>query len=765
MPCERFEEVAGHFSELFPGVNVQDVRPRLKTMLLNLGFVGDNQWGVSEALPVDNPSLSDPPAAKRRHVETEGARVEKVSEQEVAAKPEVPVAPEAPVPVEPQVLDHEQVIVRAQVHAPRELEVTLDKGHVGEGHPTANVDNGSGDHPDNPVDNSNDAGNDTDDNMFTASSFTASKPVMQWTVGAKAKMQELGLYARFDEGAEGPIFDEFRETLKMRVNGEAKATQIIRKVSSVCHYVQRHCDLQVDNGFDPACLERMSVWTELFTLLLQGGYVSSATALMYFDAIKKFFKWSWFSNNDHKAAVAHLITKVEGFHTRCSSDSHGNKAARNAILLKAGDSEKSGEELQKISKLFRDRHVKCRQILDKYKLPAVNGALPDDIDVPRSDVNYVARHLMCTLVYLHNHRPSVPQNMTVGDVLAISEVPNSEFFSMTVGKHKTSKTHTVVVLMNEQEKDFFVDFLFYVRPRGSNPSNIQDERLFLNGEGNPFTSIGKEVDRHCALQGLPRVTVTEVRKMMEIESVRHGTLQYTAKYLCHTEKVAWSEYVRPDWQDQIRARKAMEMYQLGAPADEAQASTSAAADDADEASRAVAAGGPPDDETPRATFTSSYVPEEAVQKFLDQVVLPQFPLSVGNCPKDFVRDNLKDFSQANEWKAFMKARDPTRAVQDRYRIRLYESKALIELAKLSKRPTIDQAKALISKNGWNKLKPRRVCQLWTEPRKTRSEKKRPDQNQYYADRISRQDWLNLATKDFGERGTGVLATTNFSPVL
>ena len=45
-----------------------------------------------------------------------------------------------------------------------------------------------------------------------------------------------------------------------------------------------------------------------------------------------------------------------------------------------------------------------------------------------------------------------------------------------------------------------------------------------------------------------------------------------------------------------------------------------------------------------------------------------------------------------------------------------------------------------------------------EPRKTLSEKKRPDQIQYYADRISRQDWPSLATKDFGERGTGVLAT-------
>ena len=652
-----------------------------------------------------------PPAAKRRRVETEGAPVEKVSEQEVAAEPEVPLAPEALVPVEPQVLDHDQIIVRAQVHAPREPEVTLNKGHVGEGHPTANVDNGSGDHPDNPVDNSNDAGNDTDDNMSTASSFTASKPVMQWTVGAKAKMQELGLYARFDEGAEGPIFDEFRETLKMRVNGDAKAKQILRKASSVCHYVQRQCGLPVDNGFDPACLDKMSVWTELFTLLLQSGCVSPATALLYFDDITKFFKWS----------------------------------------------EKSSEELRKISKTFKDRHVKCRQTIDKYKLPVVNGALPDDINVPRSDVNYVARHLMCTLVYLHNHRPSVPQNLTVGDVLAISEVPNSEYFSMTMGKHKTSKTHTGVVLLNEQEKEFFVDFLFYIRPRGNNPSNAQNENLFLNGEGNPFTSIGKEVDRHCALEGLPRVTVTEVRKMMETESARHGTLPYTAKYLCHTEKVAQSEYVWPDWQDHTRARKAMELYQTGVPADEAQASTSAAADDADDASRAVAAGGPPDDETPRAKFTSSYVPEEAVQKFLEQVVLPQFPLSVGNCPKDFVRD-LKDFSQANEWKAFMKAKNLARAVQDRYRICLYESKAFTELAKLSKRPTIDQAKTLISKNGRNKLKPRRVCQLWTEPCKTHSENKRPDQIQYYADRILRQDWPNLATKDFGERGTGVLAT-------
>ena len=158
-------------------------------------------------------------------------------------------------------------------------------------------------------------------------------------------------------------------------------------------------------------------------------------------------------------------------------------------------------------------------------------------------------------------------------------------------------------------------------------------------------------------------------------------------------------------------------------------------------------------------LTRVHVPEEAVQKFLDQVVLPQFPLSVGNCPKDFVRDNLKDFSQANEWKAFMKDKDPARAVQDRYRIRLYESKAPIALAKFPKRPTIDQAKALISKNGWNKLKPRRVWQMWTEPPKTRSEKKRPDLTQYYSDRISRQDWPNLATKDFGKRGTGVLATS------
>ena len=145
MTGERFEEVACHFSEVFPGVNVQDVRPGLKTVLLNLGFGGDNNWCVSEALPVDNPPLSDPPAAKRRRVETEGAPVEKASEQEVAAEPEVPVAPEAPVPVEPQVLDHEQDNVRAQVHAPPDPEVTLD-----------NVDNGSGDHPDNPPDNSND---------------------------------------------------------------------------------------------------------------------------------------------------------------------------------------------------------------------------------------------------------------------------------------------------------------------------------------------------------------------------------------------------------------------------------------------------------------------------------------------------------------------------------------------------------------------------------------------------------------------------------
>ena len=225
MTGERFEEVACHFSEVFPGVNVQDVRPGLKTVLLNLGFGGDNNWCISEALPVDNPPLSDPPAAKRRRVETEGAPVEKVSEQEVAAEPEVPVAPEAPVPVEPQVLDHEQVNVRAQVHAPPDPEVTLDY-----------VDNGSGDHPDNPRDNSNDAGNDSDDNLSTASSFTVNKPVMQWTVGAKSKMQELGLYARFDEGAEGPIFRELRDTVNIRVNSAAKAPQIMRKISSVCHY-------------------------------------------------------------------------------------------------------------------------------------------------------------------------------------------------------------------------------------------------------------------------------------------------------------------------------------------------------------------------------------------------------------------------------------------------------------------------------------------------------------------------------------------------
>ena len=66
--------------------------------------------------------------------------------------------------------------------------------------------------------------------------------------------------------------------------------------------------------------------------------------------------------------------------------------------------------------------------------------------------------------------------------------------------------------------------------------------------------------------------------MMETESARHGTLSYTAKYLCHTEKVARSEYVRPDVQDHIRARKAMESYQT----DEAQASTSAAADEAEQ---------------------------------------------------------------------------------------------------------------------------------------------------------------------------------------
>ena len=750
MSGERFDEVAGHFSEVFPGLNVQDVRPGLKRVLLNLGFAGDNNWCVSEALPVDNPSLRDPPVAKRRRVETEGAPVEKASAQEVAAEPEVPVAPEAPVPVEPQVLDREVVIVRAQVHVPPDPEVTLDKGHV---------DNGSGDHPDNPPENSNDAGNNSDDNLSTASSFTVNKPVMQWTVGAKSKMQELGLYARFDEGAEGPIFRELRETVNIRVNSAAKATQIMRKISSVCYYVQRHCDLPVDNGFDPACLDRMEVWTQLFTLLLQGGYVSAPTALMYYDAMKKFFKWAWFSNNDHKSQCAHLLAKVEGFHKRCSSDAHGNRAARNANLLKTGEIDKTGDHLRAICKAFRDRHPVCRQKINKYKLPVVNGdALSDEIDIPRSDVNYVARHLMCTLVYLHNHRPSVPQNLTVGDVLAITEVPNEEYFSTTVGKHKTSKTHTAVILLDELEKELFVDYLFYVRPLGKQPSNSKEDYFFLNAEGKQFTSIGKEVDRHCALEGLPRVTVTEVRKMMETESARHGTLSYTAKYLCHTEKVARSEYVRPDVQDHIRARKAMESYQIGVPVDEAQASTSAAADEADEASRAVAAGGPHDDETPRATFASSYVPEEAVQKFLDEIVLPEFPLSVGSCPKDFVRDNLKEFSQANVWKAFMKGKDPARAVQDRYRIRLYESKALIAIAKFPKRPTIDQAKALISKNGWNKLKPRRVCQLWTEPRKTRSERKRPDLSQYYSERIARQDWPNLATKDFGERGLGVLAT-------
>ena len=652
---------------------------------MNLGFVGDNQWGVSEALLVDNHSLSGPPAAKRRRVETEGAPVEKVSEQEVADELEVPLAPEVPVPVEPLVLAHNQIIVRSEVHVPREPEVAVVKGHVGEGHPSANVDNDSGDHPDNPIDNSVDAGN--VDNMSTASFFTANKPVMLWTVGAKAKLQELGLYARFEEGTEGPIFDEFRETLKMRVNGEAKAKQILRKVSSMCHYVQRHCDLPVDSGFDPACLEKMSTWTELFTLLLQGGCVTPATALMYFDAIKKFFKWSWFENDKHKAAVAHLITKVDAFHTRGCSDSHERKAERNAMLLKTGDTEKSGEELRKLCKMFRDKNVKCRQIIDKYKLPVLAGALPDDINVPRSDVNFVARHLMCILVYLHNHMPSVAQNLTVADVLAISEIPDSEFFSMTVGKHKTSKTHTGAILLNEQEKEFFMDFLFYIRTRGDNASEAQKTNLFLNAEGNPFTSIGKEVDRHCALEGLPRVTATNVRKMMATESAKHGTLEYMAKYLCHTEKVAQSEYVRPDWQDHIRARKAMEFYQKGVPADE-----------------------------PQAKLTSSYVPEEAVQKFLEQVVFPEFPLSIGTCPKDFVRDNMKDFSQANDWKAFMKGKDPARAVQDRYRIRFYETKALTELTKFLKRPTIEQAKALITKNGWNKVKPRRVCELWTEPR-------------------------------------------------
>ena len=119
-------------------------------------------------------------------------------------------------------------------------------------------------------------------------------------------------------------------------------------------YVQRHCDLPVDNGFDPACLDRMEVWTQLFTLLLQGGYVSAPTALMYYDAMKKFFKWAWFSNNDHKAQCAHLLTKVKGFHKRCSSDAHGNRAARNAILLKTGEIDKTGDQLRAICKAFRE---------------------------------------------------------------------------------------------------------------------------------------------------------------------------------------------------------------------------------------------------------------------------------------------------------------------------------------------------------------------------------------------------------------------------
>ena len=44
------------------------------------------------------------------------------------------------------------------------------------------------------------------------------------------------------------------------------------------------------------------------------------------------------------------------------------------------------------------------------------------------------------------------------------------------------------------------------------------------------------------------------------------------------------------------------------------------------------------------------------------------------------------------------------------------------------------------------------------PGKPAVTKKKPDITEYYSQRIARQDWPNLETKDFGERGTGVLAT-------
>ena len=207
-------------------------------------------------------------------------------------------------------------------------------------------------------------------------------------------------------------------------------------------------------------------------------------------------------------------------------------------------------DLKAIYDIIMKSHKQCEEALEHLKDTTL------DRYSKMTHRTFVKRHLISTLICIHFQRPSVAENLTVGEFVRGNWENGA--YCVTIKKHKTDGTHVCTLALDQEGYPLYSGWLNFAR--GNFEGIAEHQPFFCNEDGSPYQNLGREVDYYCEKVGIPKLTSTSCRKTLQTLSAQGNTLNQTGRYLCHRPKTAEDYYVRVTLQNQVKNAKTVKGY-------------------------------------------------------------------------------------------------------------------------------------------------------------------------------------------------------------